>query len=51
VLNVDLTRCVILPHIGSATRDTRLDMASLAVNNAIAALLGKEMPASLDLSN
>jgi len=43
-------RCVILPHIGSATRETRLDMASLAVDNALAAIMGQEMPASVDLS-
>ncbi|KAF8156922.1 hypothetical protein B0H34DRAFT_658677 [Crassisporium funariophilum] len=43
-------RCAILPHIGSATFETRVDMATLAVKNALAAISGDEMPASLDLS-
>ncbi|KAF9561444.1 D-isomer specific 2-hydroxyacid dehydrogenase [Agrocybe pediades] len=43
-------RCAILPHIGSATIETRLEMATLAVNNALAAIFDKDMPASLDLS-
>ncbi|KAF9460296.1 D-isomer specific 2-hydroxyacid dehydrogenase [Collybia nuda] len=44
-------RCVVLPHIGSATLETRVGMATLAVQNLLAALDGKEMPASIDLSN
>ncbi|KAF5340356.1 hypothetical protein D9611_007980 [Ephemerocybe angulata] len=42
-------RCVILPHIGSATNETRVDMASLAANNALAAALGEPMPCALNL--
>jgi glyoxylate/hydroxypyruvate reductase len=43
-------RCAILPHIGSATLETRVDMATLAVKNALAVIDGEEMPASLDLT-
>ncbi|TFK20645.1 hypothetical protein FA15DRAFT_689033 [Coprinopsis marcescibilis] len=42
-------RCIILPHIGSATFETRVDMARLAAENALAAVLGKPMPSSLSL--
>jgi len=40
-------RCVILPHIGSATNETRAGMATLAVQNLLAALLDRPMPAEL----
>ncbi|KAF8962306.1 D-isomer specific 2-hydroxyacid dehydrogenase [Flammula alnicola] len=43
-------RCAILPHIGSATIETRIDMATLAVKNALAAISGEQMPAPLDLT-
>ena len=43
-------RCAILPHIGSATLETRVDMAALAVKNALAVIDGEQMPASLDLT-
>jgi len=36
-------KCAILPHIGSATLETRLDMATLAVKNALAVLANAEM--------
>lgn len=42
-------RCVVLPHVGSATFETRQAMAMLAVRNAIAGVLGEKMPAELDL--
>jgi gluconate 2-dehydrogenase len=35
---------VTLPHIGSATRETRLAMAMLAAQNLVAAVLGKRPP-------
>jgi glyoxylate reductase len=35
---------IVLPHIGSATRATREQMADLAVNNLLAALAGQPMP-------
>jgi glyoxylate reductase len=35
------------PHLGSATEKTRAAMAFLAVDNIIAALDGKPMPAPL----
>lgn len=44
------SRCVILPHIGSATLQTRWDMAALAVKNVLAAISGSEMPASVDMN-
>ncbi|KAF7316031.1 hypothetical protein MIND_00120800 [Mycena indigotica] len=40
-------RCVIVPHIGSATFETRLDMATRAVENLFAGLFGRDMPAEL----
>ncbi|KAI0674560.1 hypothetical protein C8Q78DRAFT_1015564 [Trametes maxima] len=43
-------RCVVLPHIGSATTDTRLGMATLAVNNLINGVFGTPMPAELNTS-
>jgi glyoxylate reductase len=39
-----LPNVVVVPHIGSATTLTRARMADLAVDNAIAALKGQEMP-------
>jgi len=41
-------RCVVLPHIGSATLETRLSMATLAAKNVIAGVLGSPMPAQLE---
>jgi glyoxylate reductase len=35
---------LVVPHIGSATRDTRARMADLAVDNLLAALDGRAMP-------
>ena len=42
---VSQPNCLIVPHIGSATRRTRIAMADLAADNLIAALTGEEMPA------
>lgn len=42
-------RCVILPHIGSATNETRLGMAELAANNVIGGVTGGQMPTELKL--
>ncbi|KAL0060716.1 hypothetical protein AAF712_012496 [Marasmius tenuissimus] len=41
-------RCNVLPHIASATLETRLGMATLAANNLVGGILGEEMPAELD---
>ncbi len=41
---VDAPRCVLLPHIGSATRRARDAMAGLVADNVIAALTGREPP-------
>ncbi|EDV20251.1 uncharacterized protein TRIADDRAFT_63420 [Trichoplax adhaerens] len=38
-----LNNCVVLPHIGSNTMETRTEMASLAVNNVLAVLDGKPL--------
>lgn len=46
-----LLRCVIVPHIGSATLETRKDMAMLAAQNLIEAIRGGQMPARVDLSS
>ncbi|KIJ63191.1 hypothetical protein HYDPIDRAFT_93062 [Hydnomerulius pinastri MD-312] len=43
-------RCVIVPHIASATLETRRDMATRAAQNLVAAILGGDMPAQVDLS-
>ncbi|KAJ7359754.1 hypothetical protein DFH08DRAFT_846931 [Mycena albidolilacea] len=40
-------QCVMVPHIGSATFQTRLDMATRAIDNLIGGLFGGEMPAEL----
>ncbi|THG97880.1 hypothetical protein EW145_g7524 [Phellinidium pouzarii] len=47
---VNEPRCVILPHIGSATFETRLGMATLAAKNVIGGVLGETMPTELDLN-
>jgi glyoxylate reductase len=39
-----LTNVVLAPHIGSASHDTRLKMATLAVDNCLAILEGKRPP-------
>jgi len=40
----DLPNSVLLPHLGSATVQTRTDMATLAARNLIAVLKGEEPP-------
>jgi lactate dehydrogenase-like 2-hydroxyacid dehydrogenase len=39
-----LPNAVVLPHIGSATRETRMAMLNLAVDNLLAALRGERPP-------
>ncbi len=39
-----LDNVILLPHIGSATAETRLKMALLAVENLLAALEGRRPP-------
>ena len=39
-----LSNCVVLPHVGSATLQTRFKMAELTAQNIIAALRDEEMP-------
>jgi glyoxylate reductase len=41
---LDLDNVVLLPHLGSATVETRSAMASLAADNALAALRGERPP-------
>lgn len=41
---IGMNNVVLLPHIGSATGETRLRMALLAVENLVAALYGKRPP-------
>jgi len=43
-------RCVIVPHIGSATFETRLAMVNLAARNALAGVDGDAMPEELDVA-
>ena len=42
---VKMSNVTLLPHIGSSTWEARTAMATLTVNNIIAGLEGKEMPA------
>ena len=42
-----LDNCLVLPHIGSATIETRTEMAELTARNIIAALRGIPMPSEL----
>ena len=39
---LQMTQVVALPHIGSATSQTRFDMAMLAAQNLVTALKGQE---------
>ncbi len=41
---LSLANCVVLPHIGSATLETRSAMADLAVDNLLAGLAGRRLP-------
>ncbi|KAH9887204.1 hypothetical protein C8Q73DRAFT_657329 [Cubamyces lactineus] len=47
---VTAPRCIVLPHIGSATTETRIGMATLAAENLIDGVFGKPMPAELQMS-
>ncbi|KAJ2333200.1 hypothetical protein GGH92_008685, partial [Coemansia sp. RSA 2673] len=40
-------RCTVLPHIGSATEETRSAMANLAIDNALAGIQGRPMVAEV----
>ena len=46
---LDLDNCLVVPHIASATRNTREAMARLATDNLLAGLDGREMPAEMGL--
>jgi glyoxylate reductase len=43
-----LPNCLVLPHVGSATRRARAAMASLAVDNVLAGLAGRRLPACVN---
>ena len=45
----NLFRCIILPHIGSATIETRVSMACLAARNLLNGLLGEPLEATIAL--
>jgi glyoxylate reductase len=45
---VTAKNCLVLPHIGSATRTTRAAMLSLAVDNVIAGLAGASLPCCIN---
>jgi glyoxylate reductase len=47
---LELDNAVIIPHLGSATVDTRLAMGMLAVDNLMAALEGRKPPTLIDPS-
>ncbi|KAJ2532585.1 hypothetical protein GGH20_001069 [Coemansia sp. RSA 1937] len=42
-------RCVVLPHIGSATEETRNAMANLAIDNALAGIFDQPLKAEVEL--
>ncbi|KAJ2358731.1 hypothetical protein IWW50_000555 [Coemansia erecta] len=42
-------RCVVLPHIGSATEETRNAMANLAIDNALAGIFDRPLKAEVEL--
>lgn len=42
---LELDNCLVVPHIGSASVRTRTEMARLAIDNLIAGLDGRELPA------
>ena len=44
---VNLPNVVLTPHMGTSTRETRLEMINLVVDNILAALQGKPMPTRL----
>ncbi|KAG8201683.1 hypothetical protein JTE90_012748 [Oedothorax gibbosus] len=46
-----LSNCVLLPHIGSATVETRTTMAVSTAKNILAGLVGKPLPCPLHISN
>jgi len=41
---LSLPNCLIIPHLGSATRSTRLKMATMAAQNVIAGVQGRRLP-------
>ena len=43
----NLPNVLLLPHIGSATTETRSDMLSLAIDNLLAGVLDQPMPSEL----
>ncbi|HJP66224.1 MAG TPA: D-glycerate dehydrogenase, partial [Actinomycetota bacterium] len=45
---LELDRAVVIPHLGSATVDTRHAMGMLAVDNLLAALEGQQPPTLID---
>ena len=41
---LSLPNCLIIPHLGSATRSTRLKMATMAAQNVVAGVQGRRLP-------
>lgn len=41
---LSLPNCLIIPHLGSATRSTRLKMATMAAQNVVAGVHGRRLP-------
>ena len=46
---LQLPNVTLLPHIGSATHETRSDMLKLAIDNLLAGLFDQPMPSELKL--
>lgn len=46
-----LPNVVLTPHIGSATRTTRIQMTRIAVSNVLAGLSGQPLPSPLDIAS
>jgi glyoxylate reductase len=46
---LSLPNCLIIPHLGSATRSTRLKMATMAAQNVVAGVQGRRLPNCVNL--
>eukprot|EP00057_Strongylocentrotus_purpuratus_P011098 XP_011665572.1 PREDICTED: glyoxylate reductase/hydroxypyruvate reductase-like [Strongylocentrotus purpuratus] len=44
-----LDNCVVFPHIGNASEETRIAMSILTTRNLLAGLMGEEMPEEVQL--
>lgn len=45
---LSLPNCLVIPHMGSATVETRTDMATMTSKNIVAALKGEKLLAQVE---